>query len=142
MTRMIFGGAVAALVVTAPALAQQPRSDTRTSAEARMVLERRIPSVDGDSVVVKVLEVTYPPGGSSAPHTHPCAVIAYVLEGAIRSRVEGQAETVYGPGESFHEAPGQLHRTSANASDRASARFLACFVCDRETPLTVHPESH
>jgi hypothetical protein len=38
--------------------------------------------------------------------------------------------------ESFYEAPNGVHQVSANASDRAPAKFLAYFVCDHEAPLS------
>ena len=60
-----------------------------------------------------------------------------MLEGALRMQVKGQPERIYKPGETFFEAPSDVHLVSANASQEAPARFLAYFVCDRTTPLTV-----
>ncbi len=85
---------------------------------------------------------TYAPGESDPPHSHPCAVIGYVIEGLYRSQVKGQAEAIYQAGESFYEAPNGVHQVSADASDKVPVKFLAYFVCDHETPLTVPaPES-
>jgi quercetin dioxygenase-like cupin family protein len=106
-------------------------------AEARVAFTHTLPRLDGDHLRATIVEVTYPPGGSSPPHSHPCAVIGYVIQGALRTRVQGDTEAVYHAGESFYEAPNGVHAVSANASDRAPARFLAYFTCDRETPLTV-----
>ncbi len=86
-----------------------------------------------------MVEVTYAPGESSPPHSHPCPVIAYVLEGAVRSKVKGGNEAVYKAGESFYEAPNGIHQISANASSSQPAKFLAYFLCDRDTPLSVPP---
>jgi quercetin dioxygenase-like cupin family protein len=80
--------------------------------------------------------VNYSPGESSAPHTHPCPVIVYVLEGSLRTQVTGQPEAVYKAGQSFYEAPNGVHLVSANASKTDRARFLAYFVCDHEAPLS------
>ena len=93
--------------------------------------------MDGSKLEVKVEEVSYTPGGYSAAHSHPCSVIAYVAEGAIRSQVNDGPETVYKTGEAFYEAPNGVHAVSANASQTEPAKLLAFHVCDKETPLTV-----
>jgi len=63
--------------------------------------------------------------------------MGYVMEGAIRMRVKGEAEATYRAGQTFYEAPDGVHELSANASAHAPAKFLAIFVCDRDTPRTV-----
>lgn len=126
------GGALLVLAAAGPLHAQG-----HVPARTRMTVEQRLPAMAGGSLVVKAVEVTYPPGGASAPHTHPCAVIGYVLEGALRTRLAGQPDAVYRTGESFYEAPGSLHEVSANAGEGGPTRFLAYFLCDRETPLTL-----
>ncbi len=107
------------------------------SEQTRVPFSHALPHLDGTHLKATVVEVTYAPGESDPPHSHPCAVIGYVIEGSYRSQVKGQAEAIYGPGESFYEAPNGVHQVSANASDKLPVRFLAYFVCDRETPLTV-----
>jgi quercetin dioxygenase-like cupin family protein len=80
--------------------------------------------------------VTYPPGGFSTPHSHPCPVIVYVLEGELRAQVKGEREATYKAGESFYEPPNGVHQVSANASNKKPVRFLAYFICDHEAPLS------
>ncbi len=96
-----------------------------------------LPQLDGRHLEVKVVEVTYEPGGSSKPHSHPCPVVGYVIEGAVRMQVQGEPESSYKAGESFYEAPNGVHLVSANASQKERAKFLAYFVCDHDTPATV-----
>jgi len=91
--------------------------------------------MDGSHLKVTLVEVRYGPGESSKPHSHPCPVIGYVIEGAIRTQVRGEAEAVYTAGQSFFEAANGAHIVSANASTDKPVRFLAYFTCDRETPL-------
>ena len=62
--------------------------------------------------------------------------MAYVLEGAIRSKVNDGPETVYQAGESWIEPPGAAHSVSANASATEPARLLAVFVADDGAELT------
>jgi len=99
-----------------------------------------LPALDGNRLKAIVVEVNYAPGEADKPHSHPCTVIGYVAQGAIRFQVKGGApETVYKAGESFYEPPNGVHQVSANASDKEPARLIAFFVCDHETKLTVPP---
>jgi quercetin dioxygenase-like cupin family protein len=91
--------------------------------------------MDGSHLKVTLVEVRYDPGESSRPHSHPCPVIGYVIDGALRTQVRGEAEVVYTAGQSFYEAANGAHVVSANASTDKPVRFLAYFTCDRETPL-------
>lgn len=104
---------------------------------ARIAFSHALPELDGRHLKATIVEVTYGPGESSAPHSHPCAVIGTMLEGALRTQVKGEPERIYKAGESFYEAPNGLHQVSANASQQERAKFIAYFVCDREGPLSV-----
>lgn len=100
-----------------------------------------IPNIPGKSLTA--VEVIYPAGAASAPHTHaPSSFIyAYVVEGEIISQVEGQPERTYRAGESWYEDPGAHHVVSRNASKTKPAKLLAVFVVDtKETQLTT-PDS-
>ncbi len=55
----------------------------------------------------------------------------------MRIQVQGQPERIYGAGETFFESPTDVHLVSANASREKPARFLAYFVCDHQTPLSL-----
>ncbi len=99
-------------------------------------LEQPLPAMRGDSLTVTVLEVTYAPGGTSAPHVHPCPVFGYVVAGALRMQFKGHAERVYRAGESFYEAANGGHLVGRNASATEPARLVATFVCDQIGPLS------
>jgi quercetin dioxygenase-like cupin family protein len=96
-----------------------------------------LPSLQGDRLKVILVEVTYAAGGASPPHSHPCPVVGHVIEGSVRMGVKGEAARTYGVGESFYEPPNGIHLVSANASSSGPAKFIAFFVCDRDTPLSV-----
>ncbi|SHL15565.1 cupin domain-containing protein [Paraburkholderia terricola] len=88
-----------------------------------------IANVPGKTMTALVVE--YVPGGKSAPHRHGQAfVVAYVLSGAIRSRIDNGEERVFHAGESWTEKPGAHHMVSENASDTEPAKLLAIFVAD------------
>ena len=105
-------------------------------AQVRTAIARDLPAMDGGRLKATVVEVTYGPSASSPPHSHPCPVIGYVVDGTLRTQVKGEPAAVYQAGESFYEAPNGVHQVSANASDRKPARLLAYFICDRDTPLS------
>jgi quercetin dioxygenase-like cupin family protein len=104
---------------------------------ARIAFAHALPKLDGRHLKATVVEVTYGPGESSMPHSHPCAVIGTMLEGALRTQVKGEPERTYKAGESFYEEANGVHQVSANASQQERARFLAYFVCDHDGPLSV-----
>ena len=107
-----------------------------TKERARVALKQALPKLNGEHLKATVVEVHYGPGESSPPHSHPCAVIGYVVEGALRTQVKGEPEAIYKAGEGFYEAPNGVHVVSANASQTVPATFIAYFVCDHDTPLS------
>ena len=102
----------------------------------RIVLSQPLAKLDGDHLKAVLVEVNYGPGEASQPHSHPCPVIGYVVEGAIRSQVKGEPEMTYKAGASFYEPANGVHQVSANASATEPAKFVAYFVCDRDVPLS------
>jgi len=132
-------GILFTLVAGSHGVPAQVSADTShdSSRQARLAFSHTLPHLDGDRLKVSLVEVTYEPGGSSPPHSHPCAVIGYVAQGALRTQVKGEPETMYKAGESFFEAPNGVHLVSANASDKQPAKLIAYFVCDHDTPLSV-----
>lgn len=118
-----------------------PQTPAPHKDRARVSLATPLPPLDGNHLKAVLVEVNYGPGEASPPHSHPCAVVGYVVEGAMRMRVEGQSEKVYSAGDSFYEAPNGVHAVSANASETKPAKFVAYFVCDHEQPLSVDVRS-
>ena len=127
------------------AVAAQVSSDAskdKSAEGAQTAFSHDLPRLHGSHLKVTVVEVRYDPGESSPPHSHPCPVIAHVIEGTIRTQVKGHPEAIYKAGESFYEAPNGVHVISANASGKKPAKFIAYFVCDHDTPLSVGPPEH
>ncbi|MNT61156.1 Cupin domain protein [compost metagenome] len=123
--------ALAVLSITTASAADRPAS------KVTVVFDHPLPNVPGKSM--KGVLVEYAPGAASPAHTHPHSAFIYatVLEGAVRSSVNGAPEKVYNAGENFFEEPGARHEISANASDTKPARLLAVFVLDsNEKELT------
>lgn len=127
--------AIAALSLFATAASAHGPADI---SNVKVVYDHALPNIPGKSL--KGVLVDYAPGGSSPAHTHPQSAFIYatVLEGAIRSQVNGGPIVIYKAGESFSEMPGDRHGVSANASATQRARLLAVFVVDtNETTLVI-----
>jgi glucose/arabinose dehydrogenase/quercetin dioxygenase-like cupin family protein len=106
-------------------------------AAVRELVTHAVPPLTGPALQMQVVEVSYEPGGWSASHHHPCPVVGYVLEGAVRMQLAGQPERVYVTGQTFTERPGDVHVVSSNASETKPARFLAYFACDADGPRSI-----
>lgn len=108
------------------------------NATVTQVYEHALPDIPGKSI--RGVLVEYGPGGYSPSHTHAKSAIIYatVLEGAVRSQINGGQIRIHRAGEHFTELPGDHHNVSANASDTQPAKLLAVFVVDTaETELTI-----
>lgn len=106
-----------------------------------VVFDKPLPNVPGKSM--RGVIVDYAPGGATPSHRHPSSAFIYatVLEGEIRSSVDGSPERTYKPGENWYEAPGAFHGVSANASKSKPARLMAVFVVDTNDTKLVTPSS-
>src|SRR5207302_11319286 len=92
--------------------------------------EAAIPNIPGKSLIA--VEVDYAPGAASVPHTHAKSafIYAYVISGAIESKVNDGETRIYRAGERWSEQPGAIHSISRNASRTAPAKLLAVFDLD------------
>jgi quercetin dioxygenase-like cupin family protein len=116
--------------------AQQPMPPTKVTALMTQVLA----DFPGHEVIMSTLDI--PPGGSSPPHRHPGHhIFGYVLEGAYEMKLDGGPERTLTKGDTFYEAPGELHAVSRNASDTEPAKVLVVAIAESGKPLTVpeHP---
>jgi quercetin dioxygenase-like cupin family protein len=99
--------------------------------------EAAIPNIPGKSLIA--VQVVYAPGAASPSHTHAKSafIYAYVISGAIESKVDDGETHIYRAGESWSEQPGAIHSISRNASKTEPAKLLAVFVLDtNEKALT------
>lgn len=137
LAALSFAGIVGSYAVRAQARLTPAQNDR--AKQVRVAFTHALPQLDGSQLKATVVEVSYGPGASSAPHSHLCPVLVYVVKGALRVKVKGEAEATYHAGESFYEAPNGVHEVSANASKTEPVKFVAYFVCDHDTELTVPP---
>ena len=125
-------GAALAVAAAPPVLAHGDLAETVTK-----VFDQPISNIPGKSMIT--VEVDYAPGMASLSHTHAKSafIYAYVLSGAIESKVNDGETRIYRAGESWFEPPNAIHSVSRNASKTEPARLLAVFVVDSgDTNLT------
>jgi len=124
--------ALAAAFGLGTVVAQQPMPPTKVTP----LMKQAIPEYPGHEVTMITLDI--PPGGGSGPHRHPGHhTFGYVLDGAYKIKVENGPERVLRKGESFYEAPGQLHAVSQNASTTEPAKVLVLQLVESGKPTTV-----
>jgi quercetin dioxygenase-like cupin family protein len=112
------------------------------AATPQMARETITPLITKDLAVlpgeqVLMYTVDFPPGFSSPIHRHNAQVCVYVLEGSVVMQVRGQKELTLGPGQSFYEAPSDIHTVSRNASSTKPAKFLVFLINKKGAPLVI-----
>jgi quercetin dioxygenase-like cupin family protein len=108
-------------------------------ASAGQIFNEVIPNISGKSLTAA--EVNYAPGQADPPHTHAKSafIFAYVVSGAIESKVNDGETRIYRAGESWSEPPGAIHAISRNASQTEPAKLLAVFVVDTDDKQKMTP---
>jgi quercetin dioxygenase-like cupin family protein len=86
---------------------------------------------------VTMITVDYPPGGSSPVHRHNAQAFVYVLEGSIVMQVKGGKKVTLTPGQTFYEAPDDVHVVDHNASTTRPAKMLVILLKDKGAPILV-----
>jgi quercetin dioxygenase-like cupin family protein len=132
--------AVAAFALLTEALAfdRDLSAQTQTPPAPRPpVFTHDLPNLSLDGWEVTVSHVDYPPGRVGAVHHHAGFVLAYVLEGAVITKISGQGEEKrYETGQMFYEQPGATHEVSKNASQTVPAKLLAMIFAKKGSTLT------
>lgn len=96
---------------------------------ASLKFTQPLPNVPGKTF--STLIVDFAPGASARPHRHGQAfVYAYVLKGAVRSRLDDEPSRIYRTGDNWSEPPGARHPVTENTSRTQPARLLVVFVAN------------
>jgi quercetin dioxygenase-like cupin family protein len=115
----------------------EAQSPTAPTVPPPPVFKHDLPNVAMDDWEVTVSHVDYPPGRVGAAHHHAGFVLAYVLQGAVVTKISGQGEEkTYTTGQMFYEQPGATHEVSKNASQTQPARLLAMIFAKKGSTLT------
>lgn len=81
-----------------------------------------------------MITVSYEPSGADEIHRHDAHVFVYVLEGSVVMQVRGQPAVTLKPGQTFYEAPSDVHVVGKNASATESAKFLVLLIKNSNKP--------
>ncbi|WP_241779622.1 cupin domain-containing protein [Streptomyces natalensis] len=93
------------------------------------LLQQDLPNVKGKTFTTAIVD--FPPNARAVPHRHGQAfAYAYVLEGSVRSKLEGQPTTTYHQGENWVEPPGAHHVQAENTSTTKPAKLLVVFIAN------------
>jgi quercetin dioxygenase-like cupin family protein len=99
----------------------------------RTLLSKDLAGVPGREI--SMITVEYPPGASTAAHTHDSQALVYVLEGTIVMQVRGGSPVTLTAGQTWYEGLDDVHLVSRNASDSAPAKYLVFMVKDKGAPI-------
>jgi quercetin dioxygenase-like cupin family protein len=128
--------ALLAELVVSGSLAEA-QTTTAPASPAPPVFTHDLPDLRLDGWEVTVSHVDYPPGRVGPAHHHAGFVLAYVLEGAVVTKITGQGdEKTYNTGQMFYEQPGATHEVSRNASQTQPAKLLAMIFAKKGAVLT------
>jgi quercetin dioxygenase-like cupin family protein len=105
------------------------------AATATPVMARDLAGITGKEGVLVTVELA--PGEASPVHRHNANVFVYVLEGSVVMQVRGAPPVTLTTGQTFYEAPDDIHVVGRNASALKPARFLAFLVKDKGAPAVV-----
>ncbi|KVG62432.1 cupin domain-containing protein [Burkholderia pseudomultivorans] len=85
----------------------------------------------------EMIAVEYPPGAVDPVHRHYAHAFVYVVEGSIVMQVKGGQPVTLKPGQTFYEAPGDVHTVGRNASLTRPAKFIVLLLKDKGAPVLV-----
>jgi quercetin dioxygenase-like cupin family protein len=119
--------ATAAASLDGAASAEPPA--TAVASKRRDVIKQDLPGEPARELIL--LEVTYPPGTGSPAHLHANGVMAFVVSGAIVSKVNDGPEQTFNAGAAWWKPPGAVHRVSRNASATEPATLLAIYIAPK-----------
>lgn len=103
-------------------------------------VERRLlhqtPLPDFPEHIMTALTVELAPGAVVGPHRHGGFVYVYLLQGQIRSQMEGEDPVDYVAGQSWIELSEALHSQTVNLSTTEPAKFLAVIYSEADAVIT------
>lgn len=124
--------AIAIIIIAASWAPRSARAQQQPQAMERKILQRQDLSIPGWETVM--IETTMQPGGTEGWHTHPGALVEYVLQGPWTMERRGQPTATYQTGETFSIAEGEVHQ--AINPGKTTVRGLAILTVDKSKPMT------
>ncbi|CZT48210.1 related to cupin domain protein [Rhynchosporium secalis] len=112
--------------------AAEPKYDpSRPFPNVELLYKKPIANCPGMTIVA--LRVSFPPNGSTPPHTHAGAfLVGNVTSGYTLDKMNDGPMVIHGPGDTFSENPGCRHRINNNASATEPAVVVATLILETE----------
>ncbi len=129
-------GAIALALAGSAAIYAVPASSADQPTVVRKVLMQQ--DLPMPNTTEALIQVTIPVGGREGKHTHPGALMVYVVSGAISLDYEGKPNITYKAGETFFVESGKIHEGINRGNEPAVA--LATFVGPKGQPITKQVE--
>ena len=107
-------------------------SNAASPAKVEPLILKQLADVPGKEALM--ITVSYEPGGADDIHRHDAHVFVYVLEGSIVMQLKDQAAVTLKAGQTFYEAPDDVHVVGRNASMTEPAKFLVLLIKKTNTP--------
>jgi quercetin dioxygenase-like cupin family protein len=124
-----------ALITTSTLMAQTAVTPPVAQETITTLLTKDVAGFPGEEALMYTVD--FPPGYSSPVHRHNAQVSVYVLEGSVVMQVRGQKELTLQPGQTFYEAPDDIHIVSRNANSTKPAKFLVFMIHKEGAPLVI-----
>ena len=125
----------AILIIAGTLMAQKPVTPPTEKETITPIIAKDLAGVPGQEVLMYTVD--FPPGFSSPVHRHEAQVSVYVLEGSVVMQVKGGKEVTLSPGQTFYEAPSDIHVVSRNASGTKPAKFVVFMIHKKGAPLVM-----
>jgi len=104
-------------------------------AKVTSLMSKPVPHNPGKELLM--ISVEYPPGASNPVHRHNAQALLYVLEGSVIMGVNGAKPVTLTAGQTFYEAPDDVHTVGRNASETMPARFLVFLLKNKGAPVLI-----
>jgi quercetin dioxygenase-like cupin family protein len=111
-----------------------PAALSQTRSVGKDLMVKELPDLAGKEALVRAN--TYPPGTSNPPHRHDAHVFLHLLEGQLIVQLKGGEPVTLNPGDTYYEAPSDVHVMSRNPSATVSAKALIFMVKEKGAPAT------
>jgi quercetin dioxygenase-like cupin family protein len=138
LVRASLAGAVATLVLSATAYAQQKtKEEYKSTAEIKTLVQQPVPGAEGKQLTI--LHVSAPPEWVGGKHYHTGPVYVYILKGPFTVDEEGKGTQVFKTGQVYEEPIGEPMQAKNTNAD-ARMEMLVVQISDAGEPLMYKAE--
>src|SRR5262249_54222808 len=104
-------------------------------AQVTTLISKDLAAMPGKEILM--IRVEYPPGHIDAIHRHNAQAFVYVLQGSVVMQVRGGRQVTLEAGQTFCEAPTDLHIVARIAGKTESAKLVVFLDKDKGAPVVI-----